>query len=89
MNRNVTITTEQPKTHLHLLQDVVAAQIRLWDARLVLEKATAPDGEYSDRADDKIIEEVNALAAGLDAADEAYMCVTDEHLQKVLSLSVL
>lgn len=87
MNSNIPSNTEQPKTPLQLLQDVVAAQVRLWDARSALEKATTPDGEYSDRADDQIIEYVNSLAVGLDGAAEAYTHVTDEHLQKVLSLS--
>ncbi|MGF6604759.1 hypothetical protein P3T23_009515 [Paraburkholderia sp. GAS448] len=70
MNRNIPSNTEQPKP-LQLLQDVVAAQVRLWDARSVLEKATAPGGEYSDRANDQVIEYVNSLAAGLHGADEA------------------
>jgi hypothetical protein len=89
MNRNLTNDAVQPKVHLQLLQDVVAAQVRLWDARLALEKATAPEGEYSDHSNDKVIEEIDALAAGLHDADEAYTRVTGEHLQKVLSLSHL
>ncbi|MBB5546528.1 hypothetical protein A8H39_00115 [Paraburkholderia fungorum] len=87
MNRNIQSNTEQPKTHLQMLQDVVAAQVRLWDALRVLEKATAPDGDYSDKANDEVIEYVKSLAVGLDGADEAYTRVIDEHLKKALSLS--
>lgn len=90
MNRDlVNNVGKEQKTHLRLLQEVVAAKVRLWNALQALETATAPNGEYSDRSNDKVIEEVNALAAGLDGADDAYSRVTDEHLQKVLALSRL
>ncbi|VVE17280.1 MULTISPECIES: hypothetical protein [Pandoraea] len=87
MNSKIPNNTESPKSPLQLLQEVVAAQMRLWDARLALEKATAHDGAYSDRTDEAVLEEVNWLAAGLNDADEAYTHVADEHLQKVLSVT--
>ncbi|MBR8043387.1 hypothetical protein KDW40_02250 [Burkholderia cenocepacia] len=67
---------------LQLLREVVAAQIRLWDARRALEKATAPNGEYSDRADDESLEHVRLLAAGLDSAEDAFTHVTVQHLAR-------
>lgn len=51
------------QTVTSLLRAVVAAKIAYWDALGELETLIAPNGEFSDRANDSVIEAIDGMAA--------------------------
>lgn len=65
-------------TRLELLRATVKAKLIYWDALRELEMDLAPGGEFTDRANDEVIELVDMLAAGIDGTDVT--CVIDEHV---------
>lgn len=67
--------------NVELLQKLVAAKIAYWDALGALERAVAPDGEFSDSANDAVIDYIDILASCMDGSD-----VSDEHLQAVAKM---
>lgn len=74
---------------LMLLKKVVAAKCRYWNALSELEHAITPDGEdFSDAANDKVIEEIDALAAGLPLGEDTSL-VTEAALARVIKLAEL
>lgn len=54
-------------TNIQLLRKVIGAKVAYWQALRALETATAPDGDnWSDRANDKVIDLIDTLAVGCD-----------------------
>jgi len=70
-------------TNLELLRAAVSARRAYWDALANLEQAIAPDGEFSDHANDAVHDEIGALAAG----GEDDSTVDDDHLRRVETLA--
>ncbi|WP_432263486.1 hypothetical protein [Cupriavidus sp. TMH.W2] len=70
-------------TNLDLLRTAVRARRAYWDAIGNLEKAIAPNGEFSDRANDAVHHEIGALAAG----GEDDTTVNEGHLYRVATLA--
>lgn len=71
--------------HLTLLRAVVAAKIAYWDRLDELEKAIAPNGEFSDRATNAVEEDISALATGASTIN----IVTEEHVDHIRKLAEL
>ncbi len=80
------MTTEQ---NLALLRATVQAKIAYWDALRALEIAIAPDGEFSDVANNAVIDQIDMLAAGSsDVANASVaMHVTKTHLAVTINLA--
>jgi hypothetical protein len=54
-------------TNIQLLRKVVGAKVAYWQALRALETATAPNGDdWSDKANDAVIESIDDLAVGCD-----------------------
>ena len=71
------MTTDQK---LALLRATVQAKMDYFDALLALEVAIAPDGEFSDVANNEVIFEIDLLASGgLDASG-----IAEEHLATIV-----
>lgn len=70
-------------TELELLRTAVRARRTYWDAIGSLERVIAPDGEFSDRANDAVYNEIGALAAGR----EGESTVTEAHLQRIKTMA--
>lgn len=66
-----------PPDPLELLRACVAAKTAYWDRLHDLEVSIAPNGEFSDRANDRMVDMIDDLAAG---TNEAQPPVTEAHL---------
>jgi hypothetical protein len=73
---------------LALLHLVVIHKLAYWDALRKLEKALAPDGEFSDKANDAVIEEIGYLAAALDGPHQIHR-ITFGHICRLTPLAQL
>lgn len=71
---------EQQK--LELLRAVVAAKLVYWDALRELERALTDGGEFSDKANDEVIADIDTLAAGLPANNDT-TAITSVHLDNI------
>ncbi len=69
-------------SNLELLRAAVAAKLAYWDALGALETAIAPDGTFSDRANNRVIEQIDLLASGDCASD-----IDETHLADTLRLA--
>lgn len=74
--------------HLTLLRTVVKAKMAYWDALRELEIALT-GSEFSDRANDAVIDDIDMLAAGLEHVETVDERVTDEHLEDITKLAKL
>lgn len=77
---------QHEQTTLQRLQRVVSLKLQFWDALKLLETEIAPDGDFSDRANNAVIEQIDMLAAGLDTSDDVSK-ITAEHLRDTLRLA--
>lgn len=66
-----------------LLGAAVAAKLRFWDELRQIEVQLA-GGEFADKANDKVIDLIDLLAAGIDDADSAEQMMEDEHVTELL-----
>lgn len=78
-------------TQLELLKCVVAAKIQYWDALAKLENKIAPDGEFSDSANDSVIDAIDMLAAGMPGPKGFPMLsvISEDNLRHVKKLAKL
>ncbi|TDN70467.1 hypothetical protein [Paraburkholderia sp. BL10I2N1] len=72
--------------NLELLRTVVIAKLVYWDALGELEKRLAPDGEFSDRANNDVIDEIATLASALHGPHDVG-AITQEHLSEIEELA--
>ena len=73
----------QPDVH-NLLAAAVQAKMSYWDALRELEKATAPNNEeWSDRANDAVIDWIDLAASGMGAV----AVTTDDDVAAVMKLA--
>lgn len=78
--------TQHEQTTLQRLQRVVSLKLQFWDALKLLETEIAPDGEFSDAANNAVIEQIDLLAAGLNTPADV-SCITADHLRDTLRLA--
>ena len=75
-------TADDSSVELGLLRDAVIAKGAYWDALRKLELALTGGTEFSDRANNKVIEAIDGLAAGADDA-KAYATIDTRHLATI------
>ncbi len=68
---------------LQLLRSAVAAKARYWDAMVSLEKALLEGKETTDGQSDRMTQEIENLAAGLDDPEDAFKSIDTGILQSL------
>ncbi|MGZ8317479.1 MAG: hypothetical protein ACXWVD_00110 [Telluria sp.] len=76
-------TTAKQEQAKRLLEAVVNAKIAYWDRLRELELALAPNGEWSDNANNKVIAYIEMLAAGADEVAQ----IEEQHVTDVIAKS--
>ena len=75
-------------TQIQLARTAVVAKAAYWDKLRAFENATASNGDWPDRVNNKVLDVVDALAVGVEIESSGSEALTDEDIVESFTLAL-